>query len=213
MGRVSLRERDQRPELQALRREQPHLAVVPAQVTNAVLTRLDLAYDAAFRRLRAGQPPGFPRFRAWPRMAVALSAQTNELVSVRRRHAYLRVSDGSAAQEPFGALRLRLHRPLPDDARLTQAAITHKAACARDLMRAPDPELVGDDRRAPEAPRRALARSDQAPRRRSRAPRSAPRDHRGISARIKNAQRPAAITRDRTGQAKSRTATGSANFD
>ncbi len=46
-----------------LKKERPTLTGVHSQVLQNVAVRLDLAYKAFFRRARAGETPGFPRFR------------------------------------------------------------------------------------------------------------------------------------------------------
>jgi putative transposase len=51
----------QLPEIKAVRSD---VAAVGSQVLQDVLQRLDRAYQAFFRRVKAGQTPGFPRFRS-----------------------------------------------------------------------------------------------------------------------------------------------------
>ncbi len=55
---------DQTKSLTEIRRTDPAWAAVPVQVTRSALRRLDRAMKAFFRRCKAGQKPGFPRFRA-----------------------------------------------------------------------------------------------------------------------------------------------------
>jgi putative transposase len=45
------------------KRERPALSQVHSQVLQNVQERVDLAYKAFFRRVKAGETPGFPRFR------------------------------------------------------------------------------------------------------------------------------------------------------
>ncbi|MCG8350491.1 MAG: transposase, partial [Chloroflexales bacterium] len=49
--------------LPALKRESPYLPRVHAQVLQDVLHRLDRAFQAFFRRVKAGEKPGYPRFK------------------------------------------------------------------------------------------------------------------------------------------------------
>jgi putative transposase len=49
--------------LPALKAERPSLATVHSQVLQNVAVRLDLAFKAFFRRVKAGETPGYPRFR------------------------------------------------------------------------------------------------------------------------------------------------------
>jgi putative transposase len=44
-------------------RKHPHLAEINAQSLQVTLKRLDLAFQAFFRRVKLGQKPGFPRFK------------------------------------------------------------------------------------------------------------------------------------------------------
>ncbi len=55
---------DQHATLPALKAERPSLAGVQSPVLRNVAVRLDLAFQAFFRRVKAGeQEPGSPRFR------------------------------------------------------------------------------------------------------------------------------------------------------
>ena len=60
---VSLTRYSQEAELKALRADQPEYAAIHSHVVQDVLARLDTAYQAFFRRVQAGQTPGFPRFQ------------------------------------------------------------------------------------------------------------------------------------------------------
>lgn len=59
----SLRLYDQQATLPALKVDHPALATVQSQVLQNVAVRIDLAFQAFFRRVRAGEKPGHPRFR------------------------------------------------------------------------------------------------------------------------------------------------------
>jgi putative transposase len=59
----SLRLYDQQATLPALKAARPALAGVQSQVLQNVAVRLDLAFQAFFRRVRTGETPGYPRFR------------------------------------------------------------------------------------------------------------------------------------------------------
>jgi len=54
---------DQTKSLTELRQEDPDFSVIPATVLRSSLKKLDLSYKAFFRRLKAGEKPGFPRFK------------------------------------------------------------------------------------------------------------------------------------------------------
>jgi putative transposase len=54
---------DQFKDLTELRQGDADFGAVPAKILRSALKRLDLAYQAFFRRLKTGEKPGFPRFR------------------------------------------------------------------------------------------------------------------------------------------------------
>src|SRR5262244_3114951 len=60
---VSVKRYDQEAELAAIRVEFPEYAAIHSHVLQDVLARLDRAYQAFFRRLQAGEKPGYPRFQ------------------------------------------------------------------------------------------------------------------------------------------------------
>ncbi|MGH9637639.1 MAG: RNA-guided endonuclease InsQ/TnpB family protein [Candidatus Angelobacter sp.] len=60
---VSLSRYQQEAELKDLRAAMPEYAALHSHVLQDVLARLDKTYQAFFRRMRAGQTPGFPRFQ------------------------------------------------------------------------------------------------------------------------------------------------------
>jgi putative transposase len=60
---TSVRLCDQVNCIPALKAERPSLAQVHSQVLQNVATRLDRAFAAFFRRVKAGEKPGYPRFR------------------------------------------------------------------------------------------------------------------------------------------------------
>jgi putative transposase len=61
---VSLSHYQQEAELKEIRAEFPEYAAIHSHVLQDVLARLDTTYQAFFKRVKAGQTPGFPRFQA-----------------------------------------------------------------------------------------------------------------------------------------------------
>jgi putative transposase len=59
---VSISRFHQEAELKDIRAEMPEYAAIHSHVLQDVLARLDKTYQAFFRRVKAGQTPGFPRF-------------------------------------------------------------------------------------------------------------------------------------------------------
>jgi len=60
---VSVTEASQSAQLPAVKEVRPDYRDIHSQVLQDVLTRLDRAFAAFFRRLREGQTPGYPRFQ------------------------------------------------------------------------------------------------------------------------------------------------------
>jgi putative transposase len=60
---VTLSRYQQEAELKDLRADLPEYAAIHSHVLQDVLARLDKAYQAFFRRVKAGQTPGYPRFQ------------------------------------------------------------------------------------------------------------------------------------------------------
>ena len=73
------------------------------------LRRLDKAYDAFYRRLKAGEDPGFPRFKGRGRYrSITFSHLSVNLIrTIRRKFARVVVPK-------IGQVKMRYHRPLPE---------------------------------------------------------------------------------------------------
>src|SRR5215468_1578549 len=61
--RVSISRFQQEAELKDIRAAFPEYAAIHSHVLQDVLTRLDKTYQAFFRRLKAGEKAGFPRYQ------------------------------------------------------------------------------------------------------------------------------------------------------
>ena len=62
--RLSVTRTAQEKDLMALRVEDETIRGLNAQTSQLTLKRLDLAFQAFFRRVKAGETPGFPRFKS-----------------------------------------------------------------------------------------------------------------------------------------------------
>lgn len=94
---------DQLRELTELRKE-PEYSAIPAKLQRWTLSRLDDSFKAFFRRVKAGEEPGFPRFKGknrWRSFGFA------EFHSIRLRNNRLYFKGMSS-------LRVYFHRPLPE---------------------------------------------------------------------------------------------------
>jgi len=97
---------DQQADLPALKRERTPLKIAYSQVLQHVAVRIDLAFQAFFRRVKAGETPGFPRFRGQERYTSLTYPQlANGCVRVDAERRLVRVAH-------VGDLRIVYHRPL-----------------------------------------------------------------------------------------------------
>ncbi len=101
----SLRYYDQATSLPALKAEQPTLAEVNAQALQNVAVRIDLAFNAFFRRVKAGENPGYPRFRGKGRYDSIMYPQVPSGCKLDADARRLRLHG-------VGPVKVILHRPL-----------------------------------------------------------------------------------------------------
>lgn len=79
--------------------------IVSFDVARGVLRRVDRAFDGFFRRVKAGDKPGYPRFKPWRRY---------DSITFPRADAGWRLLDSRHLRiKGVGVLKLRLHRPIP----------------------------------------------------------------------------------------------------
>ena len=92
-----------------LKQESKAFAGLHADVLQDAMRRLDKAYKAFFRRVQAGQEPGFPRFKGEGRYrSMTFNHLSKQLIrNVHRKFARVVVPK-------VGHLKIRYHRPLPD---------------------------------------------------------------------------------------------------
>jgi putative transposase len=62
--RVSVSRHEQEAELKDIRAEFPEYAAIHSHILQDVLARLDKTFQAFFRRIKAGEKPGYPRFKS-----------------------------------------------------------------------------------------------------------------------------------------------------
>jgi putative transposase len=94
---------DQNATLPALKVERPSLATVHSQVLQDTAIRLDLAFKAFFRRVKAGEKPGFPRFRGQARYDSFCYPQVPS---------GCKLNGDRLTLSQIGTVRVVLHRPL-----------------------------------------------------------------------------------------------------
>ncbi len=114
----SLRLYDQQAELPALKATRPALATVQSQVLQNVAVRIDLAFQAFFRRMRTGETPGYPRFRGTGRYDSITYPQVPVGCKLDTEARRLRLHG-------VGLVKIILHRPLegmPKTATITRSS-------------------------------------------------------------------------------------------
>jgi putative transposase len=107
----SVRLKDQQRELTALRREfgPPDMNYVAQEM---VMQRLNLAFEAFFRRLRQGEAPGFPRFKPKQRFNT-LGWRSGKAGGAAVKGDRLRI-------QGVGHIKVKWHRDLPGEVRQTR---------------------------------------------------------------------------------------------
>jgi putative transposase len=95
----------QKAELPDLKAAFPDYAEVNAQVLQDVLLRVERAYQAFFRRVQAGESPGYPRFQGRGRYKSFTYPQVGE-------HGGARLDNGALVLSKIGRIGVRWSRPL-----------------------------------------------------------------------------------------------------
>ena len=95
--------------------ENPTLSNVHSQVLQEVCTRVDLAYQAFFRRVKAGEEKvGYPRFKGYGRYDSFTYPQSG-----------FRLDDDRLTLSKIGTIRVKLHRPSPPTKLRMLAGVLH----------------------------------------------------------------------------------------
>jgi len=113
--RVTRRHTDPARQLRALRVEDPEVAFANHSALQQTLRRLEAARVAFFRRVKAGQAPGYPRFKSRTRFTT-LAYRWGDGIRLTR--------SGRLYVQRAGDIKLKLHRPIPAGATTTMALLT-----------------------------------------------------------------------------------------
>lgn len=81
--------------------EKPELKGVHSQVLQEVVKRVDLAYQAFFRRVKDGEDPGYPRFKGYGRYDSFTYTQSG-----------FSLKPGRLWLSKIGDIKIKLHRPI-----------------------------------------------------------------------------------------------------
>jgi putative transposase len=121
----SLRLYDQQATLPALKAERPALAGVQSQVVQNVAVRIDLDFQAFFRRVKAGEKPGYPRFRGTGRYDSITFPQVPVGCRLDAEEKRVRIAN-------VGQVKIILHRPLdgaPKTATISRSSTSKWYVC------------------------------------------------------------------------------------
>src|SRR5262245_49482668 len=99
IARISISFLDQQNQLPEIKTIRTDLGLVHSQVLQDVLRRLDKAFDAFFHRVKAGQKPGFPRFRSRTRYDSFTFSQSG-----------FAIESGKLRLSKIGKVKINLHR-------------------------------------------------------------------------------------------------------
>jgi putative transposase len=102
---VSVNFAAQSAQLPRIKEARPEYCDINAQVLQDVLHRLDKAFHAFFRRVKAGEQPGYPRFQGKDRYASFTYPQVGQ-------HGGAVLDGGVLSLSRIGRIPVRLHRPL-----------------------------------------------------------------------------------------------------
>jgi len=106
---VSLSYEDQCAELPGCKEVRPDLALVPSQVLQDVVKRVDLAFAAFFQRVEEGKKPGFPRFKSRFRYHSLTFKQFGNSFEI---HTQGQKNRGMLELAKLGQVKMVLHRPI-----------------------------------------------------------------------------------------------------
>ncbi len=95
----------QSAQLPSIKEARPEYRDLNAQVLQDVLLRLEKAYQAFFRRVKAGEQPGYPRFQGKDRYTSFTYPQAGE-------HGGARLDNGFLVLSKIGRFAVRWSRPL-----------------------------------------------------------------------------------------------------
>ena len=115
--RVSVTYYDQQRELTELRAADPDWDAIPAWVERSALRRLDHAFKAFFRRVKAGQSPGFPRFR---------SRNSYNSFNVPYGDGHSRIDNNNVYLPKIGAVKFHKYRELHGEVKRVSVSRTSR---------------------------------------------------------------------------------------
>jgi len=115
-----------------------------AQAMQEALTRLDLAFQSFFRRVKTGQKPGYPRFRGKDRY--------DSFTYPQNKGNWRFLNDGRLRLSKIGHVKIKLHRPIEGKAKtltIRRDRLGNWYACFSCIVEQqplpPSPKVIGVD--------------------------------------------------------------------
>ena len=137
--RISLYYRDQANQLKELRTFDEEAAWLNYSSIQQTLRRLDKAFQAFFRRVKAGEEPGYPRFKGkgWFKSVCYVYGDG------------IRLKAGRLYVQQVGLLRIFQHRAIPDDAKIKMVILKRDKlgnwyVCLQLELPDPEPDDIMD---------------------------------------------------------------------
>jgi putative transposase len=135
---VSVRYTDQANQLKDIRSFDDDVAGCNFSSLQQTLRRLDKAFEAFFRRVKAGEKPGYPRFKGqgWFKSVCYVYGDG------------IRLKDGRLYVQNVGLVRLFQHRPIPDGGTIKMAILKQDRVGNWYVIfqvELPTPEIEGRD--------------------------------------------------------------------
>jgi putative transposase len=103
MAGVTLNYYAQANQLKAIRQDRPDVASVNFSMLQAICRRAQRTYESFFRRVKAGQPAGFPRFKSYLRFNSVTFPSYGDGCKLTDNRLYI---------QGVGTLKVKLHRPV-----------------------------------------------------------------------------------------------------
>jgi len=126
---------EQATHLTAAKQTNLFLKAVHSQVLQDVLRRLDKTFKHFFRRLKKGEPAGYPRFKGKYRYDSFTYPQSGFVLEKKKKKLWL---------SKIGSLTIKLHRPIPSEGVIKTCTIKrdvdHWYACFSVELPDPEPE-------------------------------------------------------------------------
>jgi putative transposase len=124
-NKVSLTKFDQNKDLTVIRSKQTEYRDLPATLTRWTIDKLDKSMKSFFRRVKAGETPGFPRYKGKGKIkSFGFTFMNGVLITLMDKQN--NISSHVIFKGISSSLRIHQHRDLPHDAKVKGLVLTKK---------------------------------------------------------------------------------------